>query len=75
MCTVELQDGVILLVSLLQKHDGCLVVCGKLFQDVELGGGKVFDVELYDGKAFGRQVHPSWEGRVLPRTLGSLRSV
>ena len=43
---MELQDGVILLVSLLQKHEGCLVVCGKLFQDVKLGGGKAFDVEL-----------------------------
>ena len=56
---MELQDGVILLVSLLQEHDGCLVVCGKLFQDVELGGGKAFDVELYDGEAFSRQVRSS----------------
>ena len=50
---MELQDGVILLVSLLQKHDSYLVVCGKLFQDVELGGGKAFNIELYDGEAFG----------------------
>ena len=56
---MEFQDGVILLMSLLQKHDGCLVVCGKLFQDVKLGGGKAFDVELYDGEAFGRWVCPS----------------
>ena len=48
---MELQDGVILLVSLLQGHDSCLVIYGKLFQDVELGGGKTFNVELYDGKA------------------------
>ena len=50
-----LQDGVILL----QKHDHCIIVCGKLFQDVELGDGKAFDVELYDGEAFGGWVHPS----------------
>ena len=56
---MELQDGVILLVSLLQEHDGCLVVCGKLFQDVELGCGKAFDIELYDGEVFGGWVRPS----------------